>query len=75
MPTPEEIIVINQQISSAKMAYHRLMTGTAVKVVVDQNGERVEYAQANATKLLAYITSLEALISGRRTMGPMRVYF
>jgi hypothetical protein len=74
---------VKTQIEDARAAYHRLMTGTAVKVVVDQNGERVEYNTANAAKLLAYLTSLCTPLSldpltGRsttQTSAPMRVFF
>lgn len=51
------------------------MTGTAVRVVVDQNQERVEYGMANADRLNAYILSLQALIAGQTSRGPFRVYF
>lgn len=44
----------------ARTAYHQLRTGTAPRVVVDQNGARVEYAAANAQGLYAYIQELEA---------------
>lgn len=48
------------KIEAAKDAYHRLMTGKMARVVIDQNGERVEFVAANAPRLLAYIKQLEA---------------
>lgn len=75
MPTPEEITVIQAQLASAQTAYHNLVTGKAAKVIVDQNGERVEFVQASAARLWAYICSLQKQLTGGRTMGPMMVYF
>lgn len=47
-------------LASAKLAYHQLMVGGRPRVVVDQNGQRVEFTAGNATRLYAYIQSLEA---------------
>lgn len=46
-------------LTEARKAYHALMTGTSPRVVVDQNGERVEFTAANGPKLYAYIQQLE----------------
>ena len=63
----------------AETAYHNLIIGGAVRVVVDQNGERVEYTATNAAKLLAYIADLRSLIADEaglyRPRGPARVIF
>ena len=48
-----------QKLEEARTAYHDLSTGRMPRVVVDQNGERVEFAAANATKLYNYIQTLE----------------
>ncbi len=61
-----------QRLDNARDAYDRLMTGKAVRVFVDQNGERIEYAVANAARLAQYITQLEAQ-NGATTCGPMGV--
>ena len=47
-------------LDAARAAYHNLMTGAAARVIVDQNGERVEFVVANAPRLAAYIAKLEA---------------
>lgn len=52
-----------QLLDDALAGYHKLMTGTAARVVVDQNGERVEFAVANAAKLYAYIQTLQAKLA------------
>lgn len=49
-----------QKLDAAREAYHNLMTGAMARVVVDQNGERVEFVAANASRLAAYIKQLEA---------------
>lgn len=52
------------QLSQAESAYHKLMTGTSARVVVDQNGERVEFTAANRAALYGYILALRAQIEG-----------
>ena len=49
-----------QKLDAAREAYHNLMTGAMARVVVDQNGERVEFVATNAYRLAAYIKQLEA---------------
>jgi hypothetical protein len=56
-------MTLNEQLSAARSAYHLLMTGQAPKVIVDQNGERVEFVAANADRLRQYIMSLEAQVA------------
>jgi predicted regulator of Ras-like GTPase activity (Roadblock/LC7/MglB family) len=60
-------------LAEAEAAYHKLMTGTMATVFVDQNGERIEYTQANAFRLAAYIAELKRRL-GPSSMGPMRVW-
>lgn len=57
MPT---IIATPTLLRDARAAYHSLLTGTMPRVVVDQNGERVEYSVANKAALYTYIQQLEA---------------
>lgn len=54
------IYATNEMLQEARKAYHNLMTGLSPRVVVDQNGERVEFTQANGQKLYAYIQQLES---------------
>jgi hypothetical protein len=71
-------MTLQQRLDEAKAALHDLMTGRAVRVVVDQNGERVEYSVANRANLLAYISMLEAELAnpGRLpAVGAMRPWF
>jgi len=69
MATPQELL------TQAQNAYHQLMTGKLAKVVVDQNGERVEFNATNSGKLLSYIQSLQDQIAGTRSNRPMRPFF
>jgi hypothetical protein len=48
------------RLTAAKDAYDKLMTGQSARVVVDQNGERVEFSAINASKLQAYIAQLQS---------------
>lgn len=68
MATTQELL------TQAEQAYHLLMTGKSPRVVVDQNGERVEFTVASSTKLLQYIQRLRNQIAGTTT-APMRPYF
>lgn len=62
-----------EKLAAAEAAYHKLMVGEAVRVFVDQNGERVEYSVASAARLAAYIADLKRQL-GTETPGPMRVF-
>jgi hypothetical protein len=60
----------------ARAAMHDLRTGRSARVVVDQNGERVEFTSANLAGLRAYIDELERAIAGSLiSRGPLRPYF
>jgi hypothetical protein len=71
------MIPIRKQLQDAQDAYHNLMLGKAPKVIVDQNGERVEYNTANSAKLQQYIQQLESKLglNANQVRGPMTVYF
>lgn len=58
-------------LKEAKDALHQLNTGGSVRVVVDQNGERVEYTAANRQSLLAYIMRLQSAINSNNPCGAM----
>ena len=67
-------------IGEARTAYHALMTGSAVTLVRDQNGEEVRYTQANSGSLSSYIDDLQRQIDAVNgvctpVLGPMRVFF
>ena len=68
MATPVE------QLDEARAAQHKLLTGVLPRVVVDQNGERVEYTSANAGALAAYIARLEKLVDPCKVSGPALVW-
>lgn len=70
------LITTADKLADAQTKLHQLMTGTAPRVVVDQNGERVEFNTANADKLRAYIGELASQLSNggivsRRPMIPV----
>lgn len=74
--TPERRIILQARLDAAEIAYDKLMSGKAVRVLVDQNGERVEFTPANAARLAAYIIDLQTLlgIANVRVIGPMRTF-
>ena len=63
------------RLAEAKLALHNLMTGKMASVVVDQNGERVEFSRTNVKDLLAYITALEAGGLGALKTKPLGFVF
>jgi len=68
-------LTTRQKLAEAESEYHALMTGLKPRVLVDRNGERVEYTAANAAKLLRYIESLRAMVGTSDRIGPARVFF
>lgn len=61
--TPEQCDALKAQLADAEKQYHSLITGTMARVVVDQNGQRVEFTAANRSTLGAYIASLQSQVS------------
>lgn len=60
-------------LAQAKQAYHRLMIGESAVEIRDATGESVRYTQANASRLKAYIVSLESQLNGNgRVVPPLR---
>lgn len=71
--TREETAALQKRLKEAEASYHELMLGQVARVFVDQNGERVEYAAANAERLRAYITSLKIELGiPLNIVGPLR---
>lgn len=71
-------MTLAEKLAEAQAAYHKLMTGKAARVVVDQNGERIEYNTANKGALYAYIQELTAQIADPTAnlaiRRPMRIW-
>ena len=55
-------INVKARLQEARAAYHSLLTGTMARVVVDQNGERVEFTAARKSDLYAYIQELQSQV-------------
>jgi hypothetical protein len=66
-------VSLADQLTEARAAYHRLQLGEAAVVVVDQNGERVEFRPASAPKLAAYVADLERQLAGRSRAASLKV--
>jgi hypothetical protein len=58
--TPAETALWTTRLTEAQTAYNALVTGQSARVVVDQNGERVEFTAARKTDLYNYIAQLQA---------------
>lgn len=73
--TIEQRALYESRLTVAETAFHDLRLGKSARVFVDQNGERVEFAVANASRLQAYILELKMLLgkpSG--TPGPLNAW-
>jgi hypothetical protein len=66
---------IEEKLIEAQDAYQQLITGQAPRVVVDQNGERVEFVAANRQALYLYIAQLQAQIAVPPVVGNRPVGF
>jgi len=66
-----------EQLEDARAALHEAMLGRSPRVVVDSNGERIEYSAVNTAKLEGYIAKLEIEIAngGPTRRGPAGVVF
>lgn len=73
--TSAEKALYETRLADAEAQLHLLLTGQAARVFVDQNGERIEYAVANANRLQAYINELKRLLGKLTVTGPMSVWF
>lgn len=74
--TPQEREILLKRLTEAETAYHQLQLGMKATVIVDQNGERVEFQSTTAGRLAAYIQELKrqlGLLPGCST-GPMQVW-
>lgn len=60
--TEQEKIALRTKIADAETKYHQLMIGSMPRVIVDQNGERVEFTAVNRLALYQYIASLKRLL-------------
>lgn len=50
-----------QRLREAELQYHKLMTGTSIVEITDQNGDRVKFGAANRANLYNYIQELRLL--------------
>ena len=60
------------RLAQAEEALHNLVTGRMARVIVDQNGERVEFTMTSVTQLQAYIATLRgesAVSAARKPIG------
>lgn len=60
--SPDQRLIYETRLKDAEEAYHSLMTGISARVVVDQNGQRVEFTAARKTDLYNYIASLKTAL-------------
>lgn len=59
-PTPSITLV---QLAQMEQDYRDIISGNKARVIVDQNGERVEFTSANIARLYQYIVEQKALLN------------
>jgi hypothetical protein len=69
--SPADALLYTTRLKDAEEAYHQLMTGVSARVVVDQNGQRVEFTAARKTDLYNYIMSLKSALGVCSPIGGM----
>ncbi len=73
--TDAERQILQTRLADAEAAYHSMMLGTKASVVVDSNGERIEFARSETSKLSAYIAELKRQLAPYDCSGPLKVIF
>ena len=69
--TAEQRAEMTTDLAQAKAALKEILMGNKAKVVVDQNGERVEFAAANVDRLRAWIFEMDLAWGNKTVTGPM----
>lgn len=72
--TAEERALLEKRLTEAKEALHTALIGGHARVVVDSNGERVEFTATNTARLRAYIAELELRLGKTTSSGPLNVW-
>lgn len=72
-----DTVIIRERLTRAREQYDKLMNGKAVRVIVDQNGERVEFSAVKSGDLAQYIRELEQQLGAATgglpvVRGPLR---
>ena len=58
-----DLITLRAQLADAEKAYHELVLGRCARVIIDMNGERVEFMSTNKAILYGYIVQLKSDIA------------
>lgn len=73
--TAEEKALYTKRLREAEDALHSLRIGGQARVVVDQNGERVEFSVANRGELRSYVLELRKMLGlGTGIVGPLNAW-
>ena len=73
------MIYTKEMLDEARAAYFRISTGQSVAVVIDQNGERIEFQKGNLTALADLIRKMEMememAVGTTSAYRPLRTFF
>ena len=74
IPTDEtDLQRAKRRLAEAEEAMHALQIGQNARVIVDQNGERIEYSAANRADLRSYIERLRFECDPTTQSRPLRI--
>lgn len=72
-PEVTSLVDLKAQLAEAELAYQRLMTGRQPRVIIDANGERIEFTSVSADRLRLYVQDLQRRVGAASGCygGPM----
>lgn len=74
MPMTEpECAALDTKIKSLESDYEALLAGRKTRVLVDQNGERIEFNAGDSRRLFVYIQSLKSIFATECALAPRAV--
>lgn len=80
-PNSPQCLLLDSKIKDLVIQYEDMISGRKARVLVDQNGERIEYNAGNVTRLATYIAQVKSEYdkncgSGAKAMSrPIRPFF
>lgn len=80
--SPSECAALAAKIAQLTDSYEQLLSGRKARVLVDQNGERIEFNGGNTRSLFAYLEGLKSEYANGcavnlrpSSRGPIRPFF
>lgn len=81
LPNSPQCLLLDSKIKDLVTQYEDMISGRKARVLVDQNGERIEYNAGNVTRLATYIAQMKSEYAencggaGQAMSRPIRPFF